>query len=730
VRSALPALVSALALVLAAGSAPAQTSSSFSPVLMPPDAARTLAADWRRYPLFAAEVERARKSVAESIRGGINVPIPKDGGGGPTHEQHKRNYRAIYDAGLLFRITGERRYADHARDLLLAYAKLYPTLGRHPAGRGEIPGRLFWQTLNDSVWLVHGIQGYDAIRETLTPEQRRTIDDQVFRRMASFLSEENPRNFNLIHNHATWALAGVGMTGYVLRDRDLVEKALLGLDKSGKSGFLRQLELLFSPDGYYEEGPYYQRYALMPFVVFAKAINTNEPQRRIFEHRDGILPKAIRATIHQTYGGYFFPINDALKDKGLWTEELYHGVAIGYGRTQDPSLLSVAQLQNRTVLSAEGLQVARALAEGKAQPFPFRSIQFSDGPDGKRGALAVLRSGSEPGHQAVVMKNTAQGMGHGHFDKLSWIFYDNGQEVVTDYGAARFLNVESKGGGGYLPENKTWAKQTVAHNALVVNEESHFGFDLEKAEAAWPTPLHFSDDGRTRIASARMDGAYPGVKMHRTLAMLEHPELGLPVVVDLLRVNGPAAAQYDLPLHYRGHITNMGFKLKSNVEARPVLGRANGYQHVWVDGTATPTVDQAHATWILGNRFYTYRFLPAEGAELIAAETGANDPQFNLRRDPLFIQRVKDARDATFVSVLEPHGEYNASAEYTLASRSRIARLTRTPGSDADVITVETTGGKRIVLALAHDPDPKKRHRVTVDGRPLEWTGFHARFDR
>ena len=725
----LPAIAAALALALSAGQASAQASSTAA-VLVPAAEARTLAASWKRYPLFVAEVERARAQVEGSIEGGLNVPVPKDSGGGFTHEQHKRNYRTIYNAGLLYRITGERRYADHARDLLLAYAKLYPTLGRHPAGRDEIPGRLFWQTLNDSVWLVHGIQGYDAIRGSLSAQDRRTIDDNVFRRMASFLSVENPGNFNRIHNHATWAVAGVGMTGYVLRDDNLVQQALLGLEKDGKAGFLRQLDLLFSPDGYYEEGPYYQRYALQPFVVFARAVEVNDPERGIFRHRGGILPKAIRTAIQTTYNGYFFPINDAIKDKSLDTEELYQGVAIGYGVTKDPSFLTIARQQGRTVLTPDGLLVAQGLHEKREKPFPFASANFSDGPNGTQGALAVLRSGSEAGHSALVMKNTAQGMGHGHFDKLHWLFFDNGQEIVTDYGAARFLNVETKSGGGYLPENTTWAKQTIAHNTLVVDEKSHFGFDRKIADERWPTPLFFQDAGRTRIASARMNGAYPGVVFTRTMAMLEHPDFDRPVVVDLLNVDGSKPAQYDLPLHYRGHITNLGFKLQGNVEQRPVLGKANGYQHIWVDGTATPAADDGHVTWLQNNRFYTYRFLPQEGAQVIAAQIGANDPSFNLRREPLLIQRLKGATDATFVSVLEPHGEYNGAAEYTLNPRSRIARLERVSGDGADAVIIETKSGKRIVLAVAHDADPAKTHRLTVGGRPLEWKGFYSRFDQ
>ena len=148
---------------------------------------------------------------------------------------------------------------------------------------------------------------------------------------------------------ATWATAGVGMTGYVLGDKNLVDIALKGSDKTGETGFLRQTELLFSPDGYYTEGPYYQRFALMPFVIFAQAVQKNEPERKIFEKRDSILKKAIYTTIQQNYGWLFFPINDSIKDKGIATRELLHGVGIAYDLTGDKGLLSIAQEQGKFV---------------------------------------------------------------------------------------------------------------------------------------------------------------------------------------------------------------------------------------------------------------------------------------------------------------------------------------------------------------------------------------------
>lgn len=708
----------------------AQATSDTQPVLVSPASWRAMAETGRSYPLFAAEQARITAQVEQAMRAGVNVPQPRDPGGGITHEQHKRNYNAIYNAGTLYRLTGERRYADFARDMLLEYARLYPTLGLHPVNRSSTKGRLFWQALNDSVWLVYAAQGYDAIRETLSAEDRRRIDDDVFRRMARFLSEENAAYFDRIHNHATWAAAGVGMTGYVLRDQALVERALLGTKRDGKAGFLAQIDELFSPDGYYAEGPYYQRYAMAPFVIFARAVDQNEPQRRIFDHAGGKLLKAVTGLVQASYAGCIVPVNDALKDKCLTSEEIVTGVAVVYAKTQDPTLLSVARMQGRTLLSPDGLAVSRGLAEGREQPFPYVSTQLRDGPRGDLGNLVFLRSGGERG-QLLVMKNTQQGQGHGHFDKLNWLFYDNGREVVTDYGAARFLNVEAKDGGAYLDENETWAKETVAHNTLVVNGLSHFGGDWKVGENHHPTPLLLEIKDDIQVSSARMEVAYPGVVFTRTLALVRSPDLGLPIVIDLMRVDGDKPALYDLPLHYNGHIMTVGFPTQKALAERPVLGNRAGYQHLWVDAQS-PVSDQPRAlTWLTNGRFYTYRFGASAPTKALLVESGANDPNFNLRREPAVIQRMEGQADASFFAVLEPHGAYDGTVETVVDSTSRIREVRRLRGSTAEVIVVTLNSGKVLALGVADDPsNAGARHRVADGGQTFEWTGGYSRFDR
>ena len=679
---------------------------------------------------FGQSLAATKARVDRYFESTPDVPVPVDPGGGYTHEKHKENGVAIHDAGILYQLTGDAGYAAHARDLLLAYAELYPALGRHPVKQSRTPGRLFWQSLNESVWLVYAIQGYDAIIDTLSGEQRARIESGILRPLADFLSVESPEVFDQIHNHGTWAVAAVGMTGYVIGDQGYVRKALYGLKEDGQAGFVKQLDLLFSPDGYYAEGPYYQRYALMPFLLFARSIQTNDPGFGIFEYRDEVLLKAVYACVDLSYGNLFFPVNDAIKDKGLDTVELRYGIAIAYALTGDPTLLSIAKIQKPYVLTGDGFHLAESVDAGFSEPYVYRSLVFRDGPAGDEGALVVLRNGDEPDQQAVVFKATSQGMGHGHFDKLNWLFYDNGREIVTDYGAARFLNVVIKNGGVYLPENTSWAKQTVAHNTLVVDERSHFDGDWNVGQQSHPRPLLFESNENIRITAAEMHDAYSDVAFSRTIALLNGVVPDRAIVVDVLNVGSRNSHQYDLPLHFNGQIMVVSPALADHGDVMRLLGTANGYQHLWsrastfIDGKEMFSI-----TWLTADRFYTFRTLAQDGLELILAELGANDPNFNLRREQALILRANDVSAHTFVSVLEPHGEYNGPAELTTQSNSSIRSLRRFHGGGADVIRITTDIGAEHFLALSYDPRANESHEVTVGDRTFVWHGYYALFD-
>lgn len=678
--------------------------------------------------MFDQTLEVAKAKIEALIGQDLVIPVPKDPGGGYTHEKHKENAKLIYDAGQLYKLTGEQKYADFAAKAMLAYAEVYPGWKLHPAKKEQSPGRMFWQNLNESMWLLHVSQSYGAIKETISAEQRDLIETDLLRNMSEFLSDGSPETFNKVHNHGTWATAAVGLTGYAIGDEDYVEQALLGLDKSGDAGFLKQMDKLFSPDGYYNEGPYYQRFALKPFVVFAQAVQENNPERKIFEQRDGILKKAIYTTIHQNYGGLFFPINDAIKDKGIKTNELLHGVAIAYDLTGDKGLLSIAKAQDTFVLTPESRQLSQDLSAGLAEPFDYKSMRLGDGEDGTEGGLDILRASADPDGLAVVAKNTSQGLGHGHFDKLGLLVFDAGHEILRDYGAARFLNVEAKYGGHYLPENNAYAKQTVAHNAMVVDEISHFNGEVAVGNKHAPELGEFIDEDDIKLTSAKIDTAYEAIGLGRTVAIIEDAAFDHPIIIDLSEAHADGAHNYDLPFHYNGHLVETNFEVKADPVSRAPLGTDNGYQYLWKVAEATPVNGLSQVTWLLDQKFYTVSSSVPAGTKAVFFEVGANDPNFNLRNEPGFMLRAKTNDGVSFVSVIEPHGEYNPTVEYTLGSHSRIKSVSHVEEGANEFIQIITKDGQTIGLGLAGDTAPSKRHSMDVNGQAVSWTGPHMLF--
>src|SRR6185503_11218956 len=201
----------------------------------------------------------------------------------------------------------------------------------------------------------------------------------------------------------TWATAAVGTLGYVLHDTSYVNRALYGTTRNKTGGFLRQLDLLFSPDGYYMEGPYYIRYALLPFFQFAEAVERNQPDVHVYEYRGGILKKGLFAAMSTTFpNGVFAPINDASRTMDVTTPEAVLALDLGYGHYgPDANLLGEAAIQGDVILSGGGVKVARDLARSNTPKAKWPSVEFSDGPDGREGGLGILRTGE--GRDATML---------------------------------------------------------------------------------------------------------------------------------------------------------------------------------------------------------------------------------------------------------------------------------------------------------------------------------------
>ncbi|HOY43211.1 MAG TPA: alginate lyase family protein [bacterium] len=682
--------------------------------------------DMGKYPLFVRSFEAMKARVETALNRPIEVPPPGEGGG-YEHERHKQNYREMQEAGIYFTITGDKRAAGFIRDMLLKYADLYPNLGRHPQAKDQAPGKLFHQMLNETLWLTNAAMAYDCVHDQLTPAVRAGIEKNLFRPMIAWFTNENRKEFNRIHNHGTWTVCSIGLIGYVLGDRELVEMALYGTDKDGQGGFLKQLDLLFSPDGYYMEGPYYARYALQPFFIFAEAIERNQPELKIYEHRGQILKKAWYSAVQTTFpNGIFPPINDASRTMDIRDSGMILTNSLAYARYgADPQLLPVAQIQQEVPVSGAGLILARAFARaGEVPGMTWPSIEFTDGWDGRQGGLGILRSGEGREQSMLLMKYGVHGEGHGHFDKLQFIFYDQGREVIPDYGFCRWINIEPKMGGRYLPENKSWAMQTIAHNTVTVDRKcQNDGSRKEADEMSGQRHFFETGDPRVQVMSARAEGYYPGVSMQRTMLLVRDERLPYPVVVDLFRVVSDRVHCYDYPIHYRGQLIAADFNYQAFGSEQQPLGTEAGYQHIWREASAA-VAGPLRLTWLDGNRYYTLLTAGAEAGEFFFGRSGASDPSFNLISEPIFILR-KEGQNYLFASVIEPHGWFSEAHEQSRDARGRLTTV-KVIGHDetGSVVEVEGANNLRWRIMVSNGPASSTAvHTMNLNGTSFSWTG-------
>lgn len=672
-----------------------------------------------KYPTFDKSYAEMKLMADKALKSEVIVPVPKDGGGGYTHEKHKNNYYEMNACGIMYQLTGNKAYAQFVRTMLMKYAEMYPTLGLHPAVRSETPGKLFWQALNEAVWLVHTANAYDCVYDFISNADRKVIEKNLFYPIADFISNGNPANyavFNKMHNHGTWATASVGMIGYVMGDKNLVDMALYGSKKDGKTGFIRQLNVLFSPDGYFTEGPYYQRYAIWPFMTFAQVIENNQPELKIFSYRNGILNKAVHTMLQSTYEGEILLLNDALY-KTIQTQEIVSAVNIAYkNNSSDITLLDIASKQNSFVVSDAGFYTAKALAAKKPTAFVYKSIVVRDGEDGTQGGVAIIRNKSS----LLTFKATSHGLSHGHYDKLSISYFDNGHQIIPDYGAARFLNIEPKNGGNYTKENYSYAMQTIAHNTVTINEQSHFDAKI-KVSSNYHSHLLYNDVSNVnfQVISALDTNAYDNVKMHRTTAMISNTAFEFPIVVDVFRVKGDMPKQLDFPFNYRGQLVSTNFELVKNLTELKPLGTKNGYQHLWVEASAKALETLTTITWVNDNRFYSVNTLTNPTTELKFLRVGANDPANNLRAETSFMIRQPNAQNHTFVSIIEPHGLYDLTKEITVDYKSAVKDLKLLLDTD-EYTAVQFThqSGKTYLLILANNKyDLQTERTVSLLGK-------------
>ncbi|MBS9935911.1 heparinase II/III domain-containing protein [Vibrio alginolyticus] len=687
--------------------------------------------------LMGKSIEANRKELEAFMRLPLDVPGHGEAGG-YEHNRHKQNYTYMNLAGRLFLITQEEKYAQFVKDLLAIYAEKYLTFDFHVQKNTNPTGRLFHQILNEHCWLMFTSLAYSCVASVMTEEERTAVVERIFEPMLDMFTVKYAHDFDRIHNHGIWAVAAVGICGLAIGKPEYLEMSVYGQDRDDTGGFLAQISQLFAPSGYYMEGPYYHRYAIRPTCVFAEVVHRHMPEVDIYNYKDKVIGNTVQAMLATAYPNGEFPaLNDASRTMSITDMGVQVAVSVyskHYGL--DDNILGMAKIQNAVWMHPCGLELSQAYDKAIADreigmPF-WPSVELNEGPTGNNGAQGFIRMQDKTGDVSQLVMNYGQhGMGHGNFDTLGITFFNRGQEVLREYGFCRWVNVEPKFGGRYLDENKSYARQTIAHNAVTIDEQCQNGFDVDRADSVHGLPHFFKVEG-TEIngMSAFANDHYPNTDMQRSVFMLNLDELEAPLLLDLYRIEGEGGHQYDYSHQYDGQIVRTNFDYQTFGELS-TLGDDFGYQHLWKVASGK-VQDMALVSWLQNNTYYTWLGTSSSAKqngdnEVIFTRTGANDPSFNLRSEPAFILRSK-GESTLFASVLETHGYFNEEFEQSVNARGQVKDI-RVVGYNAVGSIVEITTEKSLVTVMISNvlgADDQTPHQVELNGKTYSWNGFYS----
>ncbi|MDE2889555.1 MAG: heparinase II/III-family protein [Gemmatimonadota bacterium] len=148
--------------------------------------------------------------------------------------------------------------------------------------------------------------------------------------------------------------------------------------------------------------------------------------------------------------------------------------------------------------------------------------------------LAVMRDGWSKDDAYLIFDFGPHGGGHGHPDKLSFVMFANGHHWIPDASNSPHYSI--------FPEQYTWHKQTISHNTVLANNTS-------QNECTGQLIFWHTDDDVDMVCAYHNEG-YEGLVHRRTIV---HPRRGYFLIHDELRAE---ADGFDLDwlLHVYGEV--------------------------------------------------------------------------------------------------------------------------------------------------------------------------------
>ncbi len=438
--------------------------------------------------------------------------------------------------GMLWQTTGNEKYAEAGRDILLKFADLYL---QYPTDNTILgPAHVFFGTLSESFWGVDMAYGYDFLYDYkgFTAADRKKIKDELFYPLAKITQQfpESASNRQLWYNNVSAAV------GFLYGDHELINFAL-----KGKYGFDWQLGSALPESGFWPEWSGYHFVALRGMIHLAEMARHNGMD---LYHR-GIAGRTMKKMFDAPFRiitpNFEFPRS---KDSGggriLEYATFYE---IGYSVYRDPmylALLTLTGLQRgKQVVGEESgahetenpislFNVVPDLPTYRADIYPEQSTDLEGN------GFAVLRNGTGKDRRYLYLDYGIMGGEHGHPDRLQMGYYALGRNWIVDPLNEMYFN----------PNLQLWYRQSIAHNTVVLDQTSQ----------TWTNGYYrfFGVLPGLQVASGASSTEYPGAELTRTLLQVDD------YFIDLCNIHAREPRLIDWPLHSFGKLTVDGINFR------------------------------------------------------------------------------------------------------------------------------------------------------------------------
>ena len=486
-------------------------------------------------PLKDAEGKWRHISDAETVGGGSHRGVRTAAFSGKhVRRDHNRLGLDIANLGTIYALTGEKKYAEFAKQILLAYADAYPNyaVGARP-GFSHAPSKAFDQVLSDATWIIPVARGYDLIHDlpSITPAEREHIESDLLSGVGRLL----------LHNHSmfeaptNWSAIGTSamlIIGYAIDNQDFIKTALYGIKGRPEkpSGGLYDRHFsgkAIDADGMWAEGAMgYQFMALQALICDAEILWHHGVD--MYRYRDAALKRLFDSPLQFAYPNLKTP---AIHDSG-------YGSIIGgdcylyeyaYRRYHDPAYLLILNQTGRHLAAAfqqfpVSILYDRDLAE-KAAPVEWKSVNFFGV------GYGILRQTTATGTSSLLL-DYGPNRSHGHPDKLNIDLYAFNERLIPDPGSVWYEQ----------PLYRQWYRSSLAHNTLVVDE-------LDQIMAA-ATQVVYGPAATMGVQRAWTSDACPGLIMDRAVFLT--PDY----LADLFGAFTRMSRKMDLAWHIRGEFTS------------------------------------------------------------------------------------------------------------------------------------------------------------------------------